>query len=67
MIQSVMLAALLGDPPERLYTNASESTNNILKEKVDRRSQSLPDFVTHLEELVRAHEKSIKQAVYRKG
>lgn len=60
MIRSVRLAAILGDPPERFYTNASESTNNILKQKVDRKSQTLPDFVNHLEELARAHENSIE-------
>ena len=67
MLQSVRIAAQLGNPPDRFYTNASESTNNILKLKVDRKQQSLPAFVTHVQELVSAHEKNIERAFFRRG
>ena len=52
MIQSVRKEAQLGDPPEKFYTNASESINNVLKLKVDRKPQTLMDFVGHAQELV---------------
>ena len=52
MIQSVRKEAQLGDPPEKFYNNASECINNVLKLKVDRKSQSLPEFVDHTQELV---------------
>ena len=67
MIQSVRKAAQLGDPPEKFYTNASESTNNILKLKVDRKPQSLPAFVDHVQELASAYEKNIERAFFRRG
>ena len=67
MIQSVRKAAQLGDPPEKFYTNASESTNNVLKIKVDRKQQSLPDFVNHAKDLVGTYEKNIERAFYQRG
>ncbi len=68
MIQSVRKAAQLeGDPPEKFYTNASESTNNILKLKVDRKPQSLPAFTDHALELASSCEKNIERAFFRRG
>jgi len=67
MIQSVRKAAHLGDPPEKFYTNASESINNVLKLKVDRKSQSLMEFVDHAQELVSVYEKNIERAFEQRG
>ena len=67
MIASVRKAAQLGDPPERFYTNASESTNNVLKLKINRKPQSLPAFVDHARELVCAYEKNTERAFFRRG
>ena len=67
MIQSVRKAAYFGDPPEMFYTNASESINNVLKLKVDRRSQSLMKFVDHAQELVSVYEKNIERAFEQRG
>jgi len=67
MIQSVRKAAYFGDPPEMFYTNASESINNVLKLKVDRRSQSLVEFVDHAQELVSVYEKNIERAFEQRG
>lgn len=64
MLQSVRIAAQLGKPPERFYTNASESTNNVLKLKVDRKPSSLPDFVSHVQEYASIHERNIQQAFF---
>lgn len=59
--------ALLGDSPEKFYTNASECINNILKLKVDRKSQSLTQFVDHAQELVLIYEKNIERAFSYRG
>lgn len=67
MLRNVRDAAQLGDPPAKFYTNASESTNNILKLKVDRKSQSLPAFVDNAQELAGTYEKNIERAFVRRG
>ena len=67
MIQSVRIAAQLGNTPKTFYTNASESMNNILKLKVDRKPQSLPAFVDHIYELVTAYEKNLERSICRRG
>jgi hypothetical protein len=67
MIQSVRIAARLGNPPEKFYTNASESMNNILKLKVYRKAQSLPTFVDSMYELVSSYEKNLERAICRRG
>lgn len=67
MISSVRAAAQLGDPPERFYTNASESTNNVLRLKVDRKPQSLPAFVDHVQELACTYESNIERAFFHRG
>jgi len=67
MIQSVRKNAKLGDPPEKFFTNASESINNVLKLKVDRKSQSLNQFVDHAQQLVTAYEKNIDRAFSQRG
>ena len=57
------VAAQPGNPPEKFYTNASEP-KNVLKLKVDRKPQSLPVFVDHVQELASAQEKNIERASY---
>ena len=66
MIKSIRILAQLGNPPNK-YTNASESTNNVLKIKTERKPQSLPAFVEHVQELVQTYEKKLKRAFYRRG
>ena len=67
MIQSVRKNAKLGDPPVKFFTYASESINNVLKLKVDRKSQSLSDFVDHAQQLVTTYEKNIDRAFSQRG
>ena len=43
------------------------SVNNVLKLKVDRKSQSLTDFVDHAQELVLIYEKNIERAFSHRG
>ena len=58
MIKSVRILTQLGNPPNKFYTNASESANNVLKIKTERKLQSLPAFVEHVQELVQTYEKT---------
>jgi len=67
MIQSVRSEAKLGEPPEKFFTNASECINNVLKIKVDRKSQSLTQFVDHMSELASIYEKNIDRAFSHRG
>ena len=62
LIHSVRAAAGLGNPPEKFYTNASESINNVLKLKTNRKKQSLTDFVDDIQELVLVYEKNMEKA-----
>ena len=59
----------LGDPPDKLnfFTNASECINNVLKAKVDRKAQSLSQFVDHAQELGTTYEKNIDRAFSHRG
>ena len=67
MIKSVRISARLGDPPSKFYTNASESANNVLKIKIERKPQSLTNFVEHVQELIHTYEKNLERAFYRRG
>ena len=59
MIKSVRVAAQLGNLPQKFFTNVSELTNNVLKLKVERKPQSLPAFVNHVQKLDSAQVKNI--------
>ena len=67
MIQSVRKEAKLGDPPEKFFTNASESINNVLKLRVDKKSHSLTQFVDHAQQLVTIYGKNIDRAFSNRG
>ena len=61
------VAAQLGNPPGKFYTNASKSMNNVLKLKTDRKTQSLTEFVNHVYDLVSVYEKNMERAFDRRG
>ena len=67
MIKNVRVAAQLGDPPQKFYTNVSESMNNMLKLKTDRKMHSLTEFVSHVYDLVSIYEKNMERAFDRRG
>lgn len=48
-------------------TNASESTNALLKHKVDYRRNELPVFVNKVKELVTEQQKELERAVINRG
>ena len=51
MLLEGVLFVLYEKKDQKFYTNASESVNNILKQKVNRKEQPLPDFVDQMFEL----------------
>ena len=63
MLKAVRVAAQLGNPTEKFYINASELTN-VLKLKVDRKPQSCPVFIDHVQELASAQEKNIERVSF---
>ena len=57
----------LGCPPQPFTTNASETTNFILKNKVDYKPSQLLDFVDKLKQVIDDQEKEIEKAVIQRG
>ena len=63
MLYPIREKAGLGSPPEPYYTNDIESKNNILKQHVNRKSSSLPEFVDKMKELLIEQRSEIEKAV----
>ena len=66
LLRPIREQAGLGYPPEQFTTNASESINALLKNKVDKRNE-LPDFLTKLKEVVDEQDEEVSRAVIGKG
>lgn len=54
MLKKVRSDAGLGSPPQPFTTNASETTNSIIKAHVSHKPSELMDFVQHLKDIVGA-------------
>ena len=67
MLRPIRIECGLGNPPEIFTTNASESTNALLKHKVDYRRNELPVFVNKVKELVAEQQKELERAVINRG
>ena len=67
MLQSTRKEAGLGDPPEHFTTNASESMNAVLKNKVDYKKSELPEFLDKLKEVINEQEREFERAVINRG
>ena len=67
MLKFVREEAGLGCPPQPFTTNASETTNFILKNKLDYKSHQLLEFVEKLKQLIDDQEKEIEKAVVQRG
>ena len=67
MLKSVRTEAGLGSPPQIFTTNASETTNSIIKSHVSHKSCRLMEFVTHLKDVVDEQEREVERAVLRRG
>ncbi len=67
MLKPVREEAGLGSPPDRFYTNASETVNSILKNVVSYKQNELPDFILKVKEVCEEQEREIECAVVRRG
>ena len=67
MLKTVRTEAGLGSPPRIFTTNASETTNSIIKSHVSHKSCRLMEFVTHLKDIVDEQEREVERAVLRRG
>lgn len=67
LLRPVREQAGLGCPPEQFTTNASESVNALLKNKVDYKRNELPDFLKKLKEVIDEQDEEVSRAVIGKG
>ena len=67
LLRPIREQAGLGCPPEQFTTNASESVNALLKNKVDYKRNELPDFLKKLKEVVDEQDEEVSRAVIGKG
>ena len=65
MLKQIREDAGLGCPPDPFTTNASETANFVLKNKVDYKHNQLLEFVDKLKQVVDDQEKEIEKAVLR--
>ena len=57
----------LGDPPSQFTTNASESVNALLKNKMDYKKHELPVFLDKLKEVIDEQERELERAIIDRG
>ena len=67
MLKSTWRSAGLGDPPTHFTTNASESINAVLKNKVDYKKSELPVFMDKLQSVIDEQERELERAVIDRG
>ena len=67
MLRPIRVQAGLGDPPSVFMTNASESINALLKNKVEYRKNELPVFLDQLKEAIDEQEREVERAVIDRG
>ena len=67
LLKEVRIKAGLGDPPSTFSTNASESMNAMLKNKVNYKKNELPAFLDKLKEVIGDQEKEIERALIDRG
>ena len=59
LLRSQRLKAGLGDPPTAFTTNASESINAVLKNKVNYKKSELPVFIDKLKEAINEQDEEV--------
>ena len=67
MLKTVRAEAGLGSPPQPFTTNASETTNSVIKAHVLYKHSQLMEFVNHLKDVVDEQEREVERAVIRRG
>ena len=67
MLKTVRAEAGLGSPPQPFTTNASETTNSVIKAHVKYAHSQLMEFVNHLKDVVDEQEREVERAVIKRG
>ena len=67
MLKTVRAEAGLGSPPQPFTTNASETTNSIIKAHISYKHSQLMEFVNHLKDVVDEQEREVECAVIKRG
>ena len=67
MLRPIREECGLGCPPQPFTTNASESVNAILKNKVNFKKTELPLFIENVKDLVKEQRKEIERAIIGRG
>lgn len=67
MLQCKRQRAGLGHPPSQFTTNASESVNALLKNKMDYKKHDLTVFLDKFKEVFNKQERELEQAVINRG
>ena len=67
MLRSVREECGLGCQPQIFTTNASESINAVLKNKVNYKRNELPDFIGKLKEVIAEQQREVERAVIGRG
>ena len=67
MLKSVQIEAGLGSPPQSFTTNASETSNSVIKAHVSYKHSQLMEFVNHLKDVVDEQEREVERAVIKRG
>ena len=67
MLKTVRVEAGLGSPPQPFTTNASETTNSVIKAHVLYKHSKLMEFVNHLKDVIDEQEREVERAVIRRG
>ena len=63
MLKTVRTEAGIGSPPQPFTTNASETTNSVIKAHVAYKHIQLMEFVNHLKDVVDEQEREVERAV----
>ena len=67
MLKSIHHNGGLGDPPAQFTTNASESVNFVIKNKVNYKKSELPDFLEKLKTVIDEQKRELERAIIDHG
>ena len=67
MLKTVRAEAGLGSPPQPFTTNASETTNSVIKAHISYKHSQLMEFVNHLKDVVDEQGRGVEHAVIKRG
>ena len=67
MLRSKRRQCGLGDPPSSFTTNASESINAVVKNRVDYKKSDVPVFLDNLKAVIDEQQRELERAIVDKG